>query len=455
MGFKMRRRTFLSGVGAGLIAPAIIDRARAQSRIRVERVVSSRGITGWLVTDRKLPLLTLEFAFRGGATRVAPGREGLARMYTSLLTEGAGDLDTRAFSQELEDRSISISFGSDWDSLSGSLRVLTDQREHGLRLLQLALTRPRFDADSVERVRAQMQAGLQRTAEAPPTLAGRAWYATAFPDHPYGRTQLGTPQSLAAITRDDMLAFHAARMAQDNLIVAAAGDITPAEFGALLDRIFGGLPARADQDTTPRVEAQGGGKTIVINRTLPQSYLMFGHGGMLRSDPDFYAATILNDIFGGGGFSSRLMEEIRERRGLTYGVYTSVAAYARTGLVLGTMSTDNPKAGESLDLIRSEWRRMREEGPSAEELDNSKSSLIGGFALRFDALRPIARFLVSMQWEDLGIDFMDRRNDLMRAVTLDDMKRVARRLLDPDKLLVVVVGRPEGVTATETRAQGG
>jgi zinc protease len=448
------RRTLLAG-SAVLFAPALLREAASQSRIRIERVVSPGGIVGWLVTDRKLPLLMFEFAFRGGAARVAPGREGLARMFTNLLTEGAGELDSRSFTRELEDRSISISFGSDWDSLSGSLRVLTEQREHGVRLLQLALTRPRFDTDAVERVRAQMLAGLQRTIEAPPTLAGRAWYSTAFPDHPYGRTQLGTAQSLSAIARDDLTAFQAARLARDNLIVAAAGDISAAEFGALLDGVFGDLPARADQDVTPRIEAQGAGKTIVIGRTLPQSYLMFGHGGMLRSDPDFYAATILNDIFGGGGFSSRLMEEIRERRGLTYGVYTSVSAYARTGLVLGTMSTDNPKAGEALGLIRNEWRRMREEGPTAEEFDGSKSSLIGGFALRFDALRPIARFLVSMQWENLGIDFIERRNGLIGAVTLDDAKRVARRLLDPDKLLVVVVGRPEGVTATETRGQGG
>jgi zinc protease len=415
----------------------------------IERVVSPGGIEAWLVRDKMLPVLTLEFSFRGGIALDPAGKEGRALMAVNLLTEGAGDLDAQAFAAKLEDRAIAMDFNANFDSLTGSFKTLNEHRDAAIDLLRLAMTKPRMDKDDIERVRAATLAAIARENETPDFIARRTWMTTAFPDHPYGRPSRGTKESVTALTEADLRDVIAQRLARDNLIVGAVGDITPEELGKVLDRAFGDLPAKSTPSDVAEATPAGAGRTIVVRRPAPQSIIMFGGQGIKRDDPDWFAASLVNYVLGGGGFNSRLMEEVREKRGLTYGIYTYLASYDRTGLLMGSSSTENTRAGRALDVTLDVWRRMHEQGPTEEELANAKNYLTGSFALQLDSTTSIARVLASVQYDKLGINYLNERDALINRVTMEDAKRVARRLFDPSNLLTVVVGQPEGIAAGE------
>ncbi len=421
----------------------------ASAALKVERVVSPGGIEAWLIQDRMLPLVSLSFAFRGGAALDPVGKEGLAQLTAALLTEGAGDLKGPAFQAELEERSIGLSFQAGLDTVQVSLKSLNRDRDEAVRLMALALTRPRFDADAIERVRARSLTSLARSAEDPGTIANDAWMAAAFPDHPYGRPTRGTPESVKSLGEADFRAFVGQRLARDNLLIGVVGDISAAELGPLLDRALGGLPKTSTPATVADVTPAGGGKTLVERKAVPQSRIVFGAPGVKRNDPDYYAAYVMNYILGGGGFNSRLMTEVREKRGLTYGIYSYLSPLDHTGLLVGGSGTENARVGESLTVIREVWRQMRDQGPTDEELADAKTFLTGSFALRLDSTDRIAAMLVAIQLDHLGIDFLDRRNSFIERVSLDEVRRAAQRLLDPDRLLTVVVGEPAGVTDAE------
>lgn len=417
--------------------------------MEIERVVSPGGIEAWLVRDKMLPVLALEFSFRGGAALDPAGKEGRSTMAMNLLTEGAGDLDSQAFAGQLEDRAISMDFEAGADSLQGSLKTLNEHRDTAIDLLRLAMTKPRLDNEDIERVRAATLASIARDNETPNYIARRTWMATAFPDHPYGRPSRGTKESVTGLTEPDFRAVIAQRLARDNLIVGAVGDITPDELGKVLDRTFGDLPAKSAPNDVPDVKPAGTGRSIVIRRPVPQSVILLGQQGVKRADPDWFAASLVNYVLGGGGFNSRLMEEVREKRGLTYGIYTQLAPFDHAGLLLSSSSTENTRAGRALDITREVWARMHDQGPTEEELANAKKYLTGSFALSLDSTNAIARTLVAVQYDKLGINYLNERDNLINRVTLDEARRVAKRLLDPATLLTVVVGQPEGVAATE------
>ncbi|MEO5375756.1 MAG: insulinase family protein [Alphaproteobacteria bacterium] len=429
-----------------LLLTLVVSPAHA---VTVTRVVSPGGIEAWLVEDHANPVIALELSFSGsGATADPVGKEGLAYMASSLLDEGAGDMDSLAFQTKVEDLSIHFSFDSIRDNFSAGLKTLTENRDTAFDLFRLALTQPRFDPDAVERVRAQIFAVLKREAEDPDTVAAKAWFRTVYPDHPYGRSNSGSEASIKAITLADLKAFPGARFGRDRMIIGVAGDITADQLKGLLDRTFGTLPAKAAVPTIPDQAPAAKGQIIVMDKAIPQSIGMFGHGGVRRADPDWYAAYILNYVMGGGGFSSRLMEEVREKRGLAYSVYSYLYPLDHSAVYLGGVATRNARFGESLTLIREHWRRMAQEGPTAEELKNAKTYLTGSWPLQLDGTGQIAAVLVVVQRDGLGIDYLDKRNGYLEAVTLEDARRVAKRLFQPDALTVVVVGQPEGVTAT-------
>jgi zinc protease len=416
--------------------------------VEVQRVVSPGGIEAWLVEDHSNPIISFDMAFRGGAALDPAGKEGLANMVSGLIDEGAGDLDSQAFQGRLQDLSIRLSFSAGLDTFNGDLVTLTENRDVAFELLRMALTEARFDAEPVARIRSQILAGLARASEDPNTIVQRTLYKVLFPEHAYSRAVRGTTQSVAAIGVEDMRRFVAERLARDVLIVGVVGDITADELARRLDQTFLGLPAKAAPvglaDTLPNER----GGVVVVEKDVPQSVVVFGHVGIGRKDPDYYTAYAVNYILGGGGFNSRLYEEVREKRGLAYSVYSYLSSMEHAALVVGGVATQNGRVSQSLDLIRKEWRRMGEHGPGAQELQDAKTYLTGSFPLRFSSSGNIASMLVGMQLDDLGIDYLDRRNSFIEAVTLEDARRVARRLYDADKLTVVVVGRPDGVTAT-------
>ncbi|HJO71238.1 MAG TPA: pitrilysin family protein [Rhodospirillales bacterium] len=433
-------------LGLALAMAAIAQPAAA---VEVERVRSAGGIEAWLVRDHANPIITVRLAFRGGAALDPAGKEGLAEMASSLLDEGAGDLDSQAFQGRLEDLSISLRFDAGRDVFGGRLRTLIENRDAAFGLLRLALNAPRFDEAPVKRIRTQILTSLKRNLEEPNTIARRALARALFPNHPYGRPVRGTLESVGAVSVGDLRRFVAGRLGRDNLVIGVVGDISADELAPLLDRTFGALPAKASSWSVPDTRPRVSGETVVINKPVPQSAIVFGHGGPKRDDPDFYAAYVMNYVLGGGGFTSRLYNEVREKRGLAYSVYSYLNPLDHAALIVGGAGTANQRVADALAVVRAIWRRMAEEGPSAQELANAKTYLTGSFPLRFTSSRSVAGILVAMQLESLGIDYLDRRNGLIEAVTLADVGRVARRFLDPDGLTVVVVGEPDGLAATE------
>ena len=413
--------------------------------VNVEKVVSPGGIEAWLVQDHANPIIALQAAFAGGSSVEA--EPGLAHMMAALLDEGAGPYDSQSFQGRLEDLSIGLSFSAGKDEVVGSLRTLTDNRDAAFEMFRLAIVQPRFDKEPVERIRAQILAGLTRELQNPNAVASRVWYKAAFGDHPYGRPGNGTPDSVKAIKTAALKGHAKSWLSRQGLIVGVVGDITPEQLAPLLDKTFGGLPAGHPPIRVAET-AIAGGRTIVEPRAIPQSVAVFGAPGIKRDDPDWFPAYVMNYILGGGGFSSRLTEEVREKRGLAYSVYSYLLPMDHAGLVVGGVATQNARIKQSLDLIRQELARMAELGPDATELADAKTYLTGSFPLSLDSTAAIAGLLVSMQSDKLGIDYLDRRNALIEAVTMDQVKAAARRLLDPDKLLVVVVGQPEGVTGS-------
>jgi zinc protease len=433
----------LAGAAIALAAPAA---GRAMS---IERVVSPGGIEAWLVSDRTLPLIAVEFAFLGGADQDPLDKPGIADMATSLLDEGAGPFDANAFHDRLERKAIEMSFRTGRDYLRGTLRTLTENRDEAFDALRLALTEPRFDPAAVERERAQIMARLRRETLNPDDMANRTWWATAFPGHPYGLPVNGTLESVPNINIEDLKSYIRRALARDNVKIAVVGDIDAETAGKLIDRAFGALPAKADLAPVPPVVPQGLGRRVVVPLDVPQAVVEFGGPGIARSDPDFMAAYIVNHILGGGAFSSRLYLEVREKRGLAYGISNSLVWLNRTALLLGHTATRADATGQTIEIIEREIRRLAEEGPTQDELTRAKTYLKGTFALGLDTSNRIAGQLVQMQTDNLGIDYIERRAGLIDAVTLADAKRVAKRLLDGG-LLVTIVGRPEGVISSES-----
>ena len=414
----------------------------------VERITTPAGIEVWYVREPTIPIISVSFVFRGGGALAPAGQEGLAGFAMSLLDEGAGELDSLAFQQAVVDRAIKLSFQAGRDNLSGQLQTISQHRDEAFRLLGLALTKPRFEAQAVERIRSQILSGIANDERDPQSVAIRTWFRAMFADHPYGLPSDGTPESVAAITAEDLRVFVSGRIARDNLVVGAAGDVDAAEIAKLVDSAFADLPANAAPGVTPEAALPAKGRTIVERMPIPQSVISFGMPGLKRDDPDFYIAYVMNYALGGGGFTSRLYAEVREKRGLAYSVYSYLHPMDHAALYLGGAATRNDSVAESIEIIRAEIARFAEEGVSEEEITAAKRYLTGAFPLRFDSSSKIAGMLASMQLDDLGIGYIERRNDLINGVTTEDVRRVARRLLDLDRLTLVVVGDPEGVEST-------
>ena len=443
------RRGVAPALAAALLwAAALLSAAAPAAATEVTRVVSPGGVEAWLVEAHAIPILSVKIAFRGGAALDPDGKEGLANLVSGLLDEGAGALDSQAFQARLEDHAIHLGFSARLDTFTASLKTLSENTDTAFEMLRLALTEPRFDAEPVERVRRQIEVQLKRLAEDPDDIAQRTWFEAAFPGHPYGRPVVGTPASLARISIDDLGAFVRANLARDRLYIGVAGDITPERLAALLDATFGGLPQAGADRAVAAAEPAAPGRLIVVERDIPQSIVVFGGQGLVRKHPDFYTAYVMNHILGGGGFTSRLKEEVREKRGLAYGVYSYLSPYDHAALYLGGVATENARIAETLAIIRAEFALMREKGVTAAEIADAKTYLTGSFPLRLDTNDKIARMLVGIQLDDLGIDYIERRNDYIEAVTLDDVNRVAATLLRPQALEVVIVGKPEGIEPT-------
>jgi len=432
--------SLLVGVSLSLPAWAEID---------IQEVTSPGGITAWLVEDHAIPFVALEVRFQGGASLDAEDKRGAAHLMAALLEEGTGDLDARGFARASEEIAASFSYSASDDAISVSARFLTETRPEAVDLLRRSLVEPAFNPAAIERVRAQVVSGIASDQTDPNAMATQNFERLAFPGHPYGGPVEGTLETVAALTRDDLVAAWQGALARDRIHVSAVGDITAADLAVMLDTLFGDLPDTGAPFAGPADFALAPGITV-IEADVPQSVALFGHPGLMRDDPDFLAAFVLNAIIGGGGFEARLMQEVREKRGLTYSIGSFLVPKDHAGLIMGQFSSANDRVAEAIRVLEAEWARAAE-GVTAQELEEVKTYLTGSYPLRFDGNRRIANILVGMQLDDMPMDYVVTRNAQVEALTLEEINAVAAELFDPDALAFVVVGQPEGLADAVTQ----
>jgi zinc protease len=415
--------------------------------VDIKPVTTPMGLRAWLVQDKSAPAVALSFSFAGGTASDPSGQAGVTNLMAVLLTDGAGALGAQAYRQRQEDAAVSVSFSASLDRLSGSLRVLSANRDEGFELLRLALVQPRFDPDMVEQRRAQIVAALNQANQRPASVAARTLMETEFAGHPYAGNPDGTPDDVKRLTPQNLKQRAQALLMRNGLIMAAVGDIDEAELGRLIDRVFGALPMGVPAALPPDWQPPTKARTIVVERPVPQSTALMGLPSITRDDPDWYAALILNHVLGGSGQQSRLFTEVRDKRGLAYGASSSLRSYRKAGLLVISTASANERIAESLRVVKGELGRLRNEGPSEAEFANAKTYLTGALALSLDSSGAIAGLLHSMQVDNLPSDHLTRRAALINAVKIEDVRRLARKLLREDVMTTVVVGKPVGVTA--------
>ena len=421
-----------------LLVGAVLTPIAARAQVTIQEVRTDGAVTAWLVEDYTIPLITIRFAFRGGSSQDPEGKEGLANLMTGLFDEGAGPHDSDAFQTRLDDAGAEMSFTAGRDAIYGSMRMLAEHSDEAFDLLRLAIRSPRFDPAPVERIRAQIIAGIEARERDPEHQAEIAWARAIYGDHPYARRSEGTSDSLRAIDSDDLARFHERLFARGNLSIGVVGAIDAGRLRVVLDELFAGLSEEPELRPVGRAEPQLG-QQLRIDYPLPQTRLRLAYPGMRREHPDFFAAYLMNHVLGGGTFSSRLFTEVRDKRGLAYGVGSSLVNNDHaSSLVIGTSSRSD-RAQETLRIIFQEVERMAREGPTEAELEAAKEYVIGAYAINnLDTSVAIARTLVELQLDRLGIDYINRRAGLIQAVSLEQVRSVARRLLQADPALMIV-----------------
>jgi zinc protease len=416
----------------------------SHSAVNVDVVTTPRGLTLWLVRSYAVPLVSLEFAMRGGAAQDPAEKAGLGSLMSGLLDEGAGELDSQAFHRALDEKAVEMSFHCDRDYWSGRMRTLTKNLDRAAELLRLAVNAPRFDEEPFERVREHMNARLRHVANDPGTLATRNWKAKAFPQHPYGQPADGALETLARIDRVDLIEAAKRGIARDQLMIAVVGAIDEKGAAALVDKAFADLPARADLKPVPEATFAALGEIDLIDLDVPQSTIRFGRPALTRNDPDYIASVVAAHVLGGSGsMTSRLFREVREKRGLAYTVFGTFYALEHGTYFYGGTTTKNERARESFDVAQAEIRDVALNGLNDEELEKGKTYLIGSYPLRFDTSAKIASQLVHIQLERRAPDWLVERNREIGAVTMKSVKRAAHRAFGDGSLHTTVVGKPE------------
>lgn len=430
----MRRIVLLFLAVLGFAVPAYASAPRALD--------VAPGAVVWFQEDHTVPMVALTVALPAGSVYDPAGKGGLAAFAAYLFNEGAGPLRSEAYQAALAERGIQLSMSPDRDWLVLSMNTLSSQVKDAFRLFALALRHPRFDADAVERIRAQMLQAVQQDATDPAALASDGFYRVYFGAHPYAHPINGDLSSLKAIRAADIKAFAQAHWVRGGAKIAVAGDIDAATLTALLKATFDPLPA-ARPATPPPVRHAGAPGVTVLPLDVPQPTAVFGLPGLARADPDYLAAYVANHIVGGGGFSSRLTAEVREKRGLTYGISSGLAEFQGGGLILGQVATRGDAMESTLAVLRRVLADYAANGPTQSELDDAKTYLTGSYPLAFASNGGISAQLGAFQRAGLPLDYVSHRNALIRALTLEDVKRAAARLFDPRNLTIVVGGGAE------------
>lgn len=418
----------------------------------IQTIESASGIKAWLVEDHSVPVISLQFSFKGsGAINDPEGKDGLARLASNTMDEGAGELDSNAFQKKLQDLAITLLFNSDRDNFGGTLKTTTKNKDEAFGLLKMALTQPRFDEEPVERMRKANQSRIRDSLSDPEWLAMRIMNDKAYEGHAYARNSGGTLSTLENITTDDLRNFHAG-LKKDDLSIAVAGDISAKELEAILNEIFAELPSRAEsllQDY--EISLKNTGQTFFHDEEIPQTIILMMQKGIDLKSPDYHTGQVMNFILGSSGFGSRLTDEIREKRGLTYGIYSYFTDMAHVDTLSVQTSVKNQSATETLKLIKAEWSKMKNTQVSDKELDDAKAYLIGSLPLSLTSTDKIAGLMLSLQLDGLPADYLDQRKMAIENVTPEHIQDLARNLLNTDNLITVLVGQPENIDELNPR----
>ncbi|HEY4265438.1 MAG TPA: pitrilysin family protein [Micropepsaceae bacterium] len=413
----------------------------AANAITVKAVAGPTGVETWLSEERALPMIAVNISFPAGSAYDPADKPGLANMVASLLDEGAGDLASDAFKQALESRAIRFQATADRDYIVVTLTTLKENADEAFRLAGLAFAHPRFEPEAVERIRVALLASLKQEDEDPSRAAVKAWYAAYFGAHPYGRPPAGTAAGIAAIRADDIRAFAAEHLVRGGIKMAVSGDVTEVQLKKYLQALFTPLPVKSGLPVSKPVDAgRPGTRNVVRNEAAPVA--IFGFAGPMRADPDFIPTFVTNYILGGGGFSARLMDEVRDKRGLTYGISTQLNDFRSASVIVGSVQSDKTKILTALDVTKSEMARFAKDGAAAKELDDAKTYLTGSFPLGLDSNAKIARTLNAYQRSGLAADYVVKRNAMIQAVTLAQVNAMAKKYFDPARLVVVIAGTP-------------
>lgn len=416
----------------------------------IQEVSSDSGIKAWLVEDNSIPVIALQFSFKGaGSIQETPDKQGLVQLLSNTMDEGAGEIPSEEFQKTLRDLSISLSFSGGRDGFSGGLKTLTANKDKAFELLKLALNEPRFDAEPVARMIAANQSRIRSSLSNPDWMAARLMNDRAYQGHPYAMNSGGTLTSLAALTPDDLRNFSKMHLTRDRLHIAVAGDITAEDLKSALDQIFAPLPEKAPDNKIEPVKLQNKSSVFLYKQDIPQTVIEIMQSGISRNDPAYFHAQIMNFILGSSGFGSRLTEEIREKRGLTYGVYSYMSTGDYFNALAISTSTANENVPEMLELLKAEWEKMRSYPVSQEELDNAKSYLIGSTPLSLTSTDAIAGLMLSLQLDKLGVDYLDIREKAIQSATIDDIFKVSQRLLAPENFVTILVGNPAPVESAQ------
>lgn len=430
--------------GGPATTPALDVQVHDGEFATIQQFTTPGGVSVWLVEEPSIPILSLRMAWTAGETNDPVGVEGLTNAMVYHMNEGAGELDAQGFFKGMEELNMSFSCGASNESTFCNSSMLTDNADESFEMIGLALAEPRFDDGPFERFLREQEVGLKTRETNPQYLASRARAATLYPDHSYARES--STESVAAITQDAMRAQKDLLMVKQGMLVTAVGAMSPEELAPLIDQAVAGLPESSETaETSNVVLGAPQAAPVIVDLPQPQSLVTFAAPAMTREDPDFYTAVVLNYTFGGGGFQSRLMKDLRVEKGLTYGVYTQVSSQDKIQLWSGGGQTKNESAGEFIAGVKANMETMVADGMTEEELVNAKAYLTGSYPLGFDSNAKIAARMMGVRLDELPVDFFDKRNAMVEAVTLEDVNRVASEYLSPDNFTFVVVGQPEGL----------
>jgi zinc protease len=419
---------------------AFANTAQAKPYLDIQELHPAKNISVWFVQDKNIPVMTLKFSLKGGSQFDPAGKEGSAQLLSSLFDEGAGKRNGEAFQDLEQSNGIKMGFTATHDAFYGSLKTTSAKQDLAIGMFDDALNKPHFAPEAIARMKADLQSNLRFSLMDPNYQASQKLFATLFAGQPYARPVEGDAKSVAAITRDDLVKEKTTLFCQQRLKVAIVGNLDADQVTKMVDRLFGNWPQCVDKVDNVIYPVKNLGQEIHIPWQGAQSIVMMAQPGMARQNKDWWAGRILDFALGAGEFSSRLMNEVRVKRGLTYGVSSSLAPYDHAPLWVIEAGVEPAKATEAIALIKKVWGDVAANGLTVAEITEAKDHLIGSLPLALTSTDAIAGIVLQLQEDDLPKTTLDTRAAEINAVTADDIKRVAKQYVQAAQLTTVIAG---------------